>query len=362
MYISPNIPRREALPLSNICGISITTELGKYLGTPLLHTRFSKNHLQDILDRMAKKLSGWKVKNLSLTGRATLAKAATSSMPNHLMQTMEIPRRVCDQIDKLNRNFLWGNTEDRKKVHLVNWQQVCKSKSNGGLGIRQARVQNLALISKLGWKLTINSDELWCKILKAKYLKDQSVSNWPNQRRASHTWKSIIRNEEVQSKNIKWNVGIGENIALWTDWWCGNQPLKLKLNTDGSSKGDPGQSGFGGLLRDELWGIYRGLTIIMQKGLTNIDIETDSQTAMELIRDGTVANSPYRALIKDANFLLRCCQCTLKAIPREANQSADALANLGVNQHDHTVFLEDPLSSILSFLITDMSTVSSSRD
>ncbi|GMP32256.1 hypothetical protein CsSME_00006097 [Camellia sinensis var. sinensis] len=39
-------------------GISITTDLGKYLGTPLLRTRISKNHLQDILDRMAKKLSG----------------------------------------------------------------------------------------------------------------------------------------------------------------------------------------------------------------------------------------------------------------------------------------------------------------
>ncbi|XP_028066585.1 uncharacterized protein LOC114269469 [Camellia sinensis] len=182
MYISPNIPRREALPLSNMCGISITTDLGKYLGTPLLHTRVSKTHLQDILDRMAKKLSGWKAKNLSLADRATLVKAVTSSMPNHLMQTMEIPRRVCDQIDKLNRNFLWDNTEDRKKVHLVNWQQVCKSKRNGGLGIRQARVQNLALISKLGWKLTINSDELWCKILKAKYLKHhQSLTSPPKE-------------------------------------------------------------------------------------------------------------------------------------------------------------------------------------
>lgn len=75
---------------------------------------------------------------------------------------------------------------------------------------------------------------------------------------------------------------------------------------------------------------------------------------MELIRDGSAANSPYRALIEDANFLLRG-QCTLKAIPREANQSADALANLGVNQQDHTVFLEDPPSSILYFLIIDMS-------
>ncbi|GMP49879.1 hypothetical protein CsSME_00016704 [Camellia sinensis var. sinensis] len=89
-----------------MCGISITTDLGKYLGTPLLHPRVSKTHLQDILDRMAKKLSGWKAKNLSLAGRATLVKAVTSSMSNHLMQTMEIPRRVCDQIDKMNRNFL----------------------------------------------------------------------------------------------------------------------------------------------------------------------------------------------------------------------------------------------------------------
>lgn len=82
---------------------------------------------------------------------------------------------------------------------------------------------------------------------------------------------------------------------------------KLKLNIDGSCKGDPGQSRYGGLLRDEVgtwlwgcigylgncisleaefWGIYRGLTIIMQKGLTNIEIETDSQIAMRLICDG----------------------------------------------------------------------------
>ncbi|CAL5338789.1 unnamed protein product [Camellia sinensis] len=86
-------------------------------------------------------------------------------------------------------------------------------------------------------------------------------------------------------------------------WSC---PIagKLKLNTDGSSKGDPGQAGYGGLLRDEagtwvwgfygylgsctsleaeLWSIYRGLTIIIQKGLASIQIETDSKQVMELI-------------------------------------------------------------------------------
>ncbi|KAL7253411.1 hypothetical protein ACSBR1_007864 [Camellia fascicularis] len=50
----------------------------------------------------------------------------------------------------------------------------------------------------------------------------------------------------------------------------------------------------------------------MEEGISNIEIEIDSQTAMELIRDGSERNSPYRALIEDANFLLRRCQCSIQ--------------------------------------------------
>ncbi|CAL5424318.1 unnamed protein product [Camellia sinensis] len=156
-----------------------------------------------------------------------------------------------------------------------------------------------------------------------------------------------------------------------------------KLNSDGCSKGDPGQSGYGGLLRDEtgawlwgyhgylgnctsleaeLWGIYRGLTIIMQKGLANIVIETDSQLAMKFIQEGADRSSPYRALIEDTTFLVRRCNCTIQYTPREANVCADALANLGVNKTEHLVFLDEPPSSIFSFLIADMISAVSKGD
>ncbi|GMP90608.1 hypothetical protein CsSME_00041655 [Camellia sinensis var. sinensis] len=36
------------------------------------------------------------------------------------MQTAKPPQSICKQIGKLNRNFLWGDQEGRKKVHLVN--------------------------------------------------------------------------------------------------------------------------------------------------------------------------------------------------------------------------------------------------
>lgn len=174
---------------------------------------------------MARRLSGWKAKTLSLAGRLTLVKSVTSAIPNHLMQTMELPRSVCDHIDKVNRSFLWGSSETRRRVHLVNWQHVCQSKKQGGLGIRKARDQNAALISKLGWKITSNSSELWCQVLQTKYLMHHSLSSWPNTRRASHTWNSIIRNRTFLEENIKWTVGAGENISLWTNWWCASKPL-----------------------------------------------------------------------------------------------------------------------------------------
>ncbi|GMP58876.1 hypothetical protein CsSME_00022384 [Camellia sinensis var. sinensis] len=137
-------------------------------------------------------------------------------------------------------------------------------------------------------------------------------------------------------------------------WSC---PIagKLKLNTDGSSKGDPGQAGYGGLLRDEagtwVWGFYGYLG-----SCTSLEAELWS-----IYRDGAAANSPYRVLIEDANFRLRRCQCSIEAIPRETNNSADAMANLGVNQQEHLIVLEDPPSSISVLSIADMMNVGSRR-
>ncbi|KAL7175265.1 hypothetical protein ACSBR2_028969 [Camellia fascicularis] len=140
---------------------NLDLHLGNYLRGPLLHSRVNKHQFILILERMQQKLAGWKTGVLSLAGRATLIQSVTNAIPAYTMRTLELPRKVCDEIDKLNCNFLWGDSLERKKVHLVNWQQVCYKKKNGGLGIRRARDQNLALLSKLGWKLLNEEEGLW---------------------------------------------------------------------------------------------------------------------------------------------------------------------------------------------------------
>ncbi|XP_028094336.1 uncharacterized protein LOC114294405 [Camellia sinensis] len=125
-------------------------DLGRYLGVPLIHSRISRNIYNGTIEKIQKKLSSWKAKALSLAGRTTVIQSVSSSIPSYIMQISKLPQSICKQIDKLNRNFLWGDLERRKKVHLVNWKQVCKVKQEGALGLRRAEDQNLALLTKLG--------------------------------------------------------------------------------------------------------------------------------------------------------------------------------------------------------------------
>lgn len=159
-----------------------------------------------------------------LEGRATLIQASSSTILSYSMQTMHFPTHVCDKLDHINMNFLWGDTPEKKKVHLVNWHKVCKNKDFGGLGLKKARTQNLALLMKLGWKLYNKDDSLWAKILREQYLHSHSIQTWPRNRNASHIWRSIIHTRNTLNKGIKWSIGNGSYVDLWNDWWCGHGP------------------------------------------------------------------------------------------------------------------------------------------
>ncbi|KAK2651973.1 hypothetical protein Ddye_011829 [Dipteronia dyeriana] len=45
-------------------------------------------------------------------------------------------------MEKLQRSFLMGGRGVRRKVHVVKWSKVCKSKANGGAGIRRVLDKN----------------------------------------------------------------------------------------------------------------------------------------------------------------------------------------------------------------------------
>ncbi|XVF01308.1 hypothetical protein REPUB_Repub04eG0076700 [Reevesia pubescens] len=83
-----------------------TQSLGTYLGVPIHSQRVSKATYKSLLDKVKKRLSGWKANQLSVAGRATLVQSVSSSIASYTMQSTKLPIFVTIEIDKLNRNIL----------------------------------------------------------------------------------------------------------------------------------------------------------------------------------------------------------------------------------------------------------------
>ncbi|XP_028097553.1 uncharacterized protein LOC114297336 [Camellia sinensis] len=111
-----------------------------------------------------------------------------------------------------------------------------------------------------------------------------------------------------------------------------------------------------------MWAIYRGLTILFQKETKGVDIESYLELAINQIQNDPCLNSPYKALIEDAKFLLKRYDCSLQHTPKEGNKCADLLANMGVAQDEHVGVLEESLEEVKALAIDDMAGVSVLKD
>lgn len=73
------------------------------------------------------------------------------------------------RLERIQRNFLWGASEDVFKYPLVAWDKVCLPVEDGGLGIRRVGLFNQVLLGKWLWRFGKEGNMLWCQVIAAKY-------------------------------------------------------------------------------------------------------------------------------------------------------------------------------------------------
>lgn len=155
------------------------------------------------------------------------------------------------------------------------------------------------------------------------------------------------------------------------------------LNVDGSSLGNPGPTGFGGLARNpdgglgfgfsghidfsdilkaELLGISNGLQLAWDRGFRNLICYTDSLHAKSLITDQVIVYHRYASILQEIRDLLALPWTVgLRHVLREGNQCADHLAKFGANNAFVLKIFDSPPPDLYVCLSGDAAGVSFPR-
>ena len=83
------------------------------------------------------------------------------------MSCFKLPDSLCEEMMGMIRNIWWGQKKEERKIAWLSWQKMCEPKCNGGLGFKNLKLFNMALLAKQDWHLQMGGASL----LFIRYLK-----------------------------------------------------------------------------------------------------------------------------------------------------------------------------------------------
>jgi hypothetical protein len=208
----------------------------KYLGLPTPDGRMHKGRFQNLQSKLSKYLIEWGDGLLAQSSREVLIKAITQAIPAYVMSIFKLPMSVCDDLTKLIRNYWWGSERGKRKTHWISWAQIVRTKAQGGLGFRDMRIFNQALLARQAWRLIAHPGSLVARVLKAKYYPRGDLLDTVCSGNTSATWTAISYGLELLKKGAIYRVGNGADIKVWRDNWIPRQSYMKVLTPKGNNR------------------------------------------------------------------------------------------------------------------------------
>ncbi|MBA0834128.1 hypothetical protein Goarm_006508, partial [Gossypium armourianum] len=123
-----------------------------------------------------------------------------------------VPKGICDSIEELARQFIWGAMDGKRKIAL-----------------------NKAFMLKLGYSLITKTEALWIQIFKAKYCLVKSMPDSIMRNRCSYIWKAVAKVWPLLHSNMIWSIRNRRSVRCWEDNWVPNvRPLNQYVSGHGN--------------------------------------------------------------------------------------------------------------------------------
>lgn len=200
-----------------------------YLGVTIAGRRPRKQDWEELIQKVRRRLSSWKIQYLSLGGRLTLVNSVLSALPTYWMSIFKLPCWVIKALDRIRRDFLWSGPDlSHHGCRLVGWRSLCRPREQGGWGILDLHNFNMALLGKWWWKFTRDPNWYGASVVQFNY----GFSRWnlfPRlSGRISSFWKGVSCCLPAFRSCIVHCINSGEKTFFWKDCWLnGATPMDL---------------------------------------------------------------------------------------------------------------------------------------
>jgi len=190
IFFSNNCNESDKEAVKQSTGIQTEALCEKYLGLPTAVGRSTKGAFEAIPAKICGLMNGWGEKKLSCAARETLIKSVAQAIPTYSMSCFVLAPATCQKITSSISNYWWSSGIDHRGMHWRNWPDMCLPKSQGGLGFRDIKHFNLAMLGKQGWRLMVTPESLCTRVLKGRYYPNCDFMSATKKKGASHTWRA----------------------------------------------------------------------------------------------------------------------------------------------------------------------------
>ncbi|CAL1368219.1 unnamed protein product [Linum trigynum] len=196
----------------------------KYLGLATVAGRSKKELFSTIKERVRKKLSGWKERNMSAAAREILIKSVAQAQLTYVMSVFRVPEGIIDEVHSMIMRFWWGQKGTEKRIPWLAREKLVCPKAEGGIGFRDLRGFNNALLARQLWNLHQRPGSLIARMMKAKYYKNGTALEANVGYRPSFVWRSLMSAQEFLCSGLRWRIGNGDLVRIWGDRWLPDVP------------------------------------------------------------------------------------------------------------------------------------------
>uniref|UniRef100_A0A803PKP8 Reverse transcriptase domain-containing protein n=1 Tax=Cannabis sativa TaxID=3483 RepID=A0A803PKP8_CANSA len=219
-FFSTNTSHQDKTHICQVLGIVEAGEDSKYLGLPSTLSRNKSAVFGYLKDRVRRKIQNWDGKLLSRAGKEILIKAVVQALPSYAMNVFQLPQDTCKDIEKSMCDFWWHSKSSQKNgIHWLSWKNLSKHKGMGGMGFRDLRDFNLALLGKQGWRLITNEDSLVARIFRARYYPNGHFLTAEVGANPSFIWRSVLASKDLIKMGIRKRIGSGVNVDILGEPW-----------------------------------------------------------------------------------------------------------------------------------------------